>query len=337
MAERAFLRRVKIIIGVPQIDTAGYVYQEDVQQTGGINLGRVVNVPATSVPAGKVINLSNVAPNPSRAFYFKLESTRGGTEGGSANEKSVVELQNLNEETLELLHQPNAKVMVYLGYEGTSLDLYYTGDIYDIQPSGFGQGDITYRITCKDGFLDNKNTRVAIAYDESTSLASIVTDLASKIPSASLGTLALGDLERVKVKGGINIYGNLEERLTKLLRANGYVYFRYNGKISIQPRELINGSEDYALIGKNTYTITPDLVKSLDPIIQNGEKYFDAKNTKRGVQLTTFLAPMELGQFFTITQDTSNTLAGTYKITTIKIDANMPEGNFDVTVRGEPM
>ena len=157
MAERAFLRRVKIIIGVPQIDTAGYVYQEDVQQTGGINLGRVVNVPATSVPAGKVINLSNVAPNPSRAFYFKLESTRGGTEGGSANEKSVVELQNLNEDTLELLHQPNAKVMVYLGYEGTSLDLYYTGDIYDIQPSGFGQGDITYRITCKDGFLDNND------------------------------------------------------------------------------------------------------------------------------------------------------------------------------------
>lgn len=334
MAERAFNRRVKVIIGVPQIDSAAYTQQEDV---GDTILGRYTTVPATSVPAGKIINLSNVAPNPSRAFYFKLESTRGGTSGGGANEKTVVELQNLNEETLEILHQPNAKIMVYLGYEDNSLDLYYTGDIYDIQPSGFGREDITYRITCKDGSQDTTNTRVSLSYDESASVADIVTDMAKRFPSGSLGTLALDSLTSKFIQGGQNFTGNLEYNFDAFCKMHGIVYFRYNGKINLQPYQLVNGTPEYLLIGRNTYIIEPSMVKSLDPIIQNGGKYFDNSNTKRGVQLTTFLIPVELGQFFTITPETSKTLAGTYKVTTTKVDANLPLGNFDLTVRGEPM
>lgn len=339
MSERAFNRRVKVIIGTPRIDSESYIFQEDIgiPERSSSTKGDSTRFKITSVPAGKTINISNVEPNSTRAFYFKLESTRGTSGGGTSNEKTVVELQNLNEETLEILHSPNARILVYLGYEGTSLDLYYAGDIYDIQPSGFGDGDITYRITCTDGAADSVNTRVALAYEETTPVSEILADMVKKFPSSSLGDVAIDIATPRFVQGGLVIQGNLSRVFNKYCKMYGVSALRYNGKISLQPYQLVNGTPEYINIGKNTYTVPPSAVKTLDPIIQNGGKYIDNKNTKRGVQLVTFLTPMELGQFFTILPETSKTLAGTYKITAIKIDANLPLGNFDVIVNGEPM
>lgn len=329
MAEVAFDRRVKIIIGQPQIDTAAYtIFQGAPYQ--------VESIAATTQPAGKIINLSNIPPNPPRGFHFKLETTRGNNGAGTGNEKTVIELANLNPETVGVLHQPNSKVIVSLGYANTSLDTYYAGDIYDIQPTTRGD-DIIYRITCKDGVQDALNTRISFNYDESISVSSIMEDLASKLPTASLGTLALESLLSTYVQGGVTFNGNLWDNLEKFCKRWGMSLYRYNGKINIQPWQLINGTPDYLLIGRNTYVMPSSSVITLDPIIQNGQKYTDNTNTKRGVQMTTFLTPIELGEFFTIPPEVDKTLAGTYKVTTIKISANMPTGVFNMTVRGEPM
>ena len=334
MAKTAFGRRMKIVIGVPQRNIEAYVSTGEV--VGNLPAPEF-KVDATTIPAGKIINLSNIPPNPKRGFYFKMESTRGGVEGGSANEKTTIELANLNEDTIGILHTENSQIQVWLGYESdNSLDLYYSGDIYDVQPKRSGE-DIIYSITAKDGYVDNKNTRVSLQYDESMPVADILADLVTKFPSGTIGTLALDSLTRKVVTGGISFQGNLGKEFDRICKSHGIVYFRYNGKYNLQPYQLVNGTPEYLTVGRNTYTIPVNGVLALDPIIQNGGKYYDNTNIKRGVQITTFLIPIELGQFFTITPETSKTLAGTYKVTTIKVDADFLGTSWAVTVRGEPM
>jgi len=334
MSKTAFGRRMKIIIGVPQRNTEAYtVVGEVVGNLPAPNL----KVDATTVPAGKIINLSNIPPNSKRGFYFKMDSTRGGVGGGAANEKTTIELANLNEDTLGILHTENSQIQVWLGYDSdNSLDLYYSGDIYDIQPKRNGD-DIVYAITAKDGFVDNKNTRVSLQYDESMSVKDILTDMIKTFPSGTIGTMAIQYLETEKVTGGKSIQGILLKEFDRLCKSYGVNYFRFNGKYNLQPFQLVNGTPEYLLIGRNTYTIPVNGVLALDPIIQNGAKYYDNTNIKRGVQLTTFLIPIELGQFFTILPETSKTLAGTYKVTTLKVEADFTGANWNVTVRGEPM
>jgi hypothetical protein len=336
MAVTAFGRQMKIIIGAPQRNIAEHYISTGADLTQS-PLIQETKVDATTIPAGKIVNISNISPNPKRGFYFKMETTRGGSEGGSSNERTVIELANLNEDTLGILHTENSQIQVWLGYESdNSLDLYYSGDIYDIQPKKNGE-DIIYSITAKDGFVDNKNTRVSLHYDETMSVKDILTDLVKRFPSGSIGTMALDYLNTEKIVGGKSIQGILLKEFDRLCKSYGVSYFRYNGKYNLQPYQLIDGTPEYLLIGQKTYNIPPKSVLVLDPIIQNGAKYYDNTNIKRGVQLTTFLSPIELGQFFTIPPETSKTLAGTYKVTTIKIEADFYGEPWFVTVRGEPM
>jgi hypothetical protein len=329
MAIEAFGRQMKIIIGAPERNIASYVIEGTVLAD--------VKVDATTVPAGKIINLSNIPPQPKRGFHFKIDSTRGGVEGGGTNEKTIIELANLNEDTLNILHTENSQIQVWLGYESdNSLDLYYSGDIYDIQPKRSGR-DIIYLITAKDGYVDNKNTRVSLNYPESTPVSDILADLITKFPSGSVGTLALDKLTTKVVTGGLSFQGNLGKSFDVLCKSHGINYFRYNGNYNLQPYNLINGTPEYLLVGRNTYTIPNKGVFSVDPIIQNDGKFFDTTNTKRGVQVTTYIIPVELGQFFTILPETSKDLAGTYKTTTIKIHADFKGSDWSVTLRGEPM
>ena len=332
MAKKAFDRRVKIVIGKPQIDTAAYTVTEE----NYVVANRETVFPATTEPAGDIISISNTGDN-TRGFYFSLDTTRGSAKGGSSsNEKTIIEIANLNEESLAVLYQSGCKVMVYLGYKDTPLELYYTGDIYDIRPSSNGLDKI-YKITCKDGAQDAQNTRVSLSYDESMSIADIIKDMAGRFPSGSLGTLALDSVESKFIQGGVNFQGNLERKFDAFCKMHGINYFRYNGKINLQPYQLVNGTPEYLLVGRNTFTLTEGTIKAIDPIIQNGGKYLDNTNTKRGVQVRLFLTPIEIGDFFTVPPEISKELAGTYKTTTTKISVSMPNGDFDITVKGEPM
>ena len=345
MAVTAFGRRMKIIIGAPQRNIESYTYNTSVFKNkpvlgiDGKDTGKTVDttikVDATTIPAGKIINLSNIPPNPKRGFYFKLETTRGG--GTSKNEKTTIELANLNEETLGILHTENSVIQVWLGYESdNSLDLYYSGDIYDIQPKRVGE-DMIYTITAKDGYVDHKNTKVSVNYDESLSYADVLLDLLSKFPSGTIGSIAAPALATKKVIGGLSYQGTLKKIVDSFCKSNGLVCHRFNGKYNVQLAELFLGSEAAESLAKNTFTVPDKGVLALDPIVANGEKYFNQKNVKRGVQLTTNLIPIELGQFFTISPETSKELAGTYKATTIKVEADFLGNSWNVTVRGEPM
>lgn len=327
-------RSYKIVIGKPEHETSAYTYE-------GVVVGKLppttIKVDAVTEPAGDIIQMSNLESEGDsiRGFKFKLKTNRSSGSSSASNERSTLTLYNLNKESLAVLAQEGCVVRVYLGYEG-SVELAYSGDITTVTPKDEGR-DIAYQCVCKDGAIDIKNTKVSIQYDEGMTMASILEDLAGRFPSASVGTIAASGLEEEKITGGFSCQGKLINIFNKLCRRNGLTYTRFNGKISVQPQQLIQGTPDYLLVARNTYILEDHHIKSIDPILDNSLKATNQKNTKRGVQITTFLIPVSLDEFITVSETASQEYAGTYKITAISTNASSPTGAFDTTVRCEPM
>lgn len=332
----AFGRSMKIVIGQPE-RTVNKVVSGTVSSAIGVYDPSTSD--ATTIPAGKIVEFSNLESEgySKRIPSFKFESTRGATQGGTSNEKTKLTLYNLNDETKEIINQPFVRVLVYLGYN-EKVDLYYTGDVISIQESNDGL-DHEYVLILKDGGVDDVDTVVGLEYDENMSAAEILTDLAKRFPTGSTGIVALDFLKNKYVIGGMTVMGNLAMKFDKLCKMYGVSYYKWNGKINLQPYKLVNGTPDYLFLADvyNTYIIPDNAIKSLDPVVQNKHKTSTDPNITRAVQLTTFLIPIELGQFFTIDKTSSERYAGTYKVTQIKIDADARGSAWDVTIRGEPM
>lgn len=331
---RNWIRSYKIIFGKPEHETSAYTFE-------GVVVGKlppaIITVDAVTDPAGDVVSMSNLPSegNDLRGFNFKLNTTRGSSSTGSSDEKSTLTLYNLNKETLDVLNQEGCVVRVYAGYE-EDISLVYSGDILTVEPRTEGQ-DITYVVGCKDGAIDLKNTKVSIQYAESFSMANIVRDLASRFPSASLGTTALDSLESKYVTGGYTCQGTLSSVFDKICQKYELTYSRFNGRISVRPDQLIQGLPDYAIVNKNTYELSGDNIKTLEPTIKNNGKLTKQKNIKSGIQLTTYLIPISLDQFITIPSEANEKYTGTYKITSINFSLDSRNGPWDVSLKCEPM
>jgi hypothetical protein len=327
-------RSYKVVFGRPEHDAPAYLQEGQ----GIIKLSPVnVEVDALTIPAGDIVSMSNLVSEGSkrRGFNFQLKSTRSSGSSGSKAEHSTLILYNLNEESLAVLNQEGCVVRVYAGYGG-NIDLVYSGDIKSIFPKTQGN-DIIYECLCTDGLIDIKNTKVSLQYDESVSMKDVVTDLAGRFPSGSVGTVAAKKLESTYVTGGYVCQGKLINIFNKLCSQNSLTYSRFNGKITVKPEQLVQGTEDYEELTKNTYTLSSSNIKTLDPIIDNATKFTKQTDTKRGVVVTTYLIPITLDQFFTIPPEANQSYAGTYKITAININLDSRKGPWDVTLKGEPM
>ena len=327
-------RAYKIVFGKPKHETSAYTFEGTV--VGNLPAPQI-EVDAVTEPAGNVVSMSNLVSEDEtlRGFKFTLNSVRIASGTGSSGEKSVLTLYNLNPETLEVLNQEGCVVRVYAGYQG-AVNLVYSGDIEEVSPKTEGQ-DIAYKIDCKDGSIDLKNTRVSIQYSENISMANIVRDLASRFPSASLGSTTMDSLESKFITGGYSCQGKLSDIFDKVCQKNQLTYSRFNGKISVRPEQLIQGLPDYLIVERNTYTLLPDTLHIIDPILANKGKSTNQANVKRGIQLTTFLIPVTLDQFITILPETSQQYAGTYKITKIMTKLNSIQGAWTTSLKCEPM
>ena len=333
-SEYNWQRSYKIVLGKPAHETSAYTFE-------GVVVGKMppttITVDAVTEPAGDIIQMSNLESEGDdlRGFKFKLRSTRSSGSTASSNERSTLILYNLNKETLSVLNQEGCVVRVYAGYQG-NVDLVYSGDIGDINIKDEGN-DIAYHIACKDGAIDIKNTKVSIKYDESFTMANVMRDLAGRFPSGSLGTIAVDNLKDTRITGGFSCQGKLINIFNKACQRNGLTYTRDNGKISVRPEQLVQGTPDYLLVSRNTYTLDSRVLKSIDPVLTNSAKFTNQKNVKRGIQLTTFLLPITLDQFITIPPEASQEYAGTYKIIAKSINLDSRRGSWDTVLRCEPM
>lgn len=333
-----YQRSYRLTFGVPEQVTESYT----------VNLGTVVEVPrvprtataqisAQSIPAGDIIQLSNLPQDGAslRGLTFTFESQRANSTVASKAEKSVLNLYNLNEDTLAVLNQDGCKVLIEAGYGG-SVSLIYTGDVITINPKTQGS-DVITRVVLQDLGMDTKNTRISVDFDETMSMTQVIDSLIGSFPTAAKGILAIDRLNGKFFTGGVAYQGNLIRIIEKICAQNDLVYSIWNGVITVQENQLIQGTPSYALLLPNLWQLTPDTIKTIDASIDNKGKTSAQKNVKRGVVLSTFLIPINIAQFFNVPDTVSKSLAGTYKITKLGIKLNSRTGPWDTELRGEPL
>lgn len=347
MSKENWGRSYRIVIGRPEHIKSVYLSDgavisaeelkivNDIPQ--GIRANKKITVDATTIPAGKIAQLSNLASDDedTRGFSFTMKSTRKVSANASSAEKTSIILFNLNKETIDIIQQEGAVVRVFAGYGG-EVDLVYSGDVESVSIKHQGN-DKLYIINCKDGLIDQKNTKVSLEYAETMSLLDIMKDLIRRFPSASVGEIASAVLEKKFITGGVSVQGNLLKIFEKMCKKYGLTYSRYNGSISVRPEQLIQGTPEYMLLANNNFILEADVLKNIEAVMDNKKKQTAQKNTKRGIQLNTFLIPITLSQFITIPEEASKLYAGTYKLTALNISLDSRKGPWDVNVTAEPM
>ncbi len=338
-------RAYKVEFGVPEYKEESYIFDElSAQFTNtflGINLnnnqGAKILVDSQTVPAD-AISLSNLKEdgNSLRGFTFELDSTRKASSGGnSKGEKTTLKFFNLNKNSVDLLNKDNCVIRVSAGYN-QKVSLCYSGDVIEVTPLKQGS-DVIHIVRCKDGDVSSKNTAGTIVFDEETSEKDMIIQLATKFPDASLGFLGLDTLSLKYTTGGRSYQGFLDDIFNSVMAKNNLTYTRYNGKINIFPYTIDQASADFKKLAVNTYIINTDTVKAITPVSKNGKKTSLEKKTRSGINLNTTFIPIELGQFFTIKNETSEEYEGTYLVTGIRTVLKSHGNNWDVVLSGEPI
>ena len=323
-------RSYLIEFGTPEINTEAYNIKGVFENPAD----GVVDATTTPSDARRISNLVE-DDAPLRGFNFTFTTKRKMGANATSAEVSLLEIMNISPDMLAVFNKPECVVLISCGYGG-KVDLIYTGGVDSVIPRQSGQ-DIIYRVKLKEVGTAANNTKVSLSYPESTTVTNVIKDLIKKFPSATEGSVNTSALDDVLVTGGVCVQGVFVSSFDRMMARFGLDYSFENGKISVRPNQLIQGDVDYNLIAPNTYVITPEVVKSLDPIIQNKGKATGRKDKKRGVILTTFLIPIKLDQFFTIPPSLSEELAGTYKITVIQTKVGSRGSLFDTIIAGEPL
>jgi hypothetical protein len=330
-------RSYKIEFGVPEYEKEEYFFDAISANFEGNSQGAKIVIDSHTVPA-EALSMSNLEEdgNPRRGFTFSMDSTRKASSGGnSTSEKTTILLPNLNKSSLDLLNSDNCVIRVSAGYQ-EELSLAYSGDVVEVTPMR-QSSDIIHRIRCIDGATSAKNTAGVVSFTEEVSEKDMILDLANRFPDASLGFVALEDLGNEFTTGGQNYQGQLDVIFNRIMARNNLTYTRYNGKINIFPYSLDQASADFKRLARNTYKLPTNTVKSIIPVSKNGKKKSLETKTKTGVNVNTHYFPIELGQFFTISEEISEEYTGTYLTTGIRTVLKSHGREWDVVLTGEPV
>ncbi|AUR87564.1 hypothetical protein NVP1101O_153 [Vibrio phage 1.101.O._10N.261.45.C6] len=329
-------RSYRITIGTPDIITvAPYVFNGTVTK-GATPTQQLID--QRTIPSNARI-LSNLPEDnePPRGFSFSLESIRRLQDGKDANpERTTLKLYNLDEDMENVINQKGCKVFIELGYGGKVSDAYF-GDVVDVIVDR-RSGDAVYTISCIDGGVDLRNTRLNADYEESMSDKDIIVDMVSRFPSTALGSYGLDDASGRYTVGGESFAGRLLTNFDLMMARNNLQYARFNGKMVIVPYRLKEGSGDYNKFLKTNYELTDDLILSAKKVSDKGKLLIGSEKSNRSpITLSTFYLPIGLGDFFTVGGDSKVKLHGTYQTNSVKISAHSHGQNWYSILRGDPV
>lgn len=334
-------RIYRVVIGVPDDDGFKYI----IQNTGISSVTSTTKTFDGSTIPSNAETFSNVSTEDDYIGYnfnFQLECSRKMSQSSSTqNEKTILTLYNLEDSTVRLLRTNGCVVRVYAGYKDSSLYLAYSGDVTRVVPSFDGQNNTTYKITCKDGANDAKNTRISIDYTGDIAESAVIEDLLGRFPSATKGLLATSDLDTTYTTGGHSYQGRLEDCFKHAIKANHLIYGRFNGKISVVPYRLSTSDTDYSNLLKNNYDLTLDLIKNIGPQSYSATTSTASSNSSKNIIVETFFLPFNFGSMFTIPSDTDSDLvnlySGSYNIIGHKLTLDSCGENWNVTLLGSPI
>lgn len=328
-------RSYKVTFGTPKYERDAY----DFVGNGVLRQEFLPNVEADAVTIpSNAVTISNLESegNRRRGFTFTLDSTRKtAATSNNSTEKSIVQLYNLNTESLDILNQDRCVMRVFAGY-GDRVELAYAGDVVEVSPVQSGN-DVIQRIRCVDGSVSLKNTIGSIDYDEGISEKDMILDLANKFPDSAVGFTGLSEQENLFTTGGQSFIGNLDNIFNKVITRNDLSYGRFNGKIVILPYTISVDDKDFKKLEFNTFNLSVNSIKNISPVSKNGKKKTDEKKTREAIVVNTFFTPIELGQFFTIPLEASTQFDGSYIATSIRTVLKSHGQEWDVVITGAPI
>lgn len=330
-------RAYKVVFGTPEYEKKAYLIERPNIVVPKLLEKADVDVVTIPSNARKMSNLVSEGFS-KRGFTFTLDTTRGLTQKNNSDaERTTLTLYNLNKDSVDVLNQEGCVVRVFAGYQ-QEVSLAYSGDVVEVRRSRSGD-DVIYKIMCKDGAVDNKNTKVSVDYAESVTLTDVIKDMVGMFPTTAMGDMALANYDSVIRTGGYVFQGKLISEIDRIMIQNNLRYGRYNGKITIVPSDpLQQGSVDYNNFQSNTFVFTEDNIKNISKVNNNGKKQLGDKTETKEIQINSFFTPIELGQFFTVPKITGfEEFAGDYICERIKIKLESHGNYWDVTLTGKPL
>lgn len=235
--------------------------------------------------------------NDPRGFRMDFESSQMATSKGSDTEHSYLVMDNLNDEELRVLNQPNCVVMIKAGFQGKTV-LCYTGDVVDIDVNN-NPPDIEYRIKLSAAGNAVKDTMVNTHYEEDMSAKDVIIDMAGRFSGLAIGSYGLETESKYYRTGGNSYTGDLVTNFDREMMKHNLQYAVVNGKVAIIPYRWKEA--DYQKFAKTNFNLPEGGIKSITEVKDNkGKSATDKKSTDKTIQVNTTFLPIEIGQFITI-------------------------------------
>ncbi len=336
MSTELWQRSYRVTIGKPTYTKTAYLYNGTI--TKGTPISTDISDEITIPSNARYLSNLESEGQALRGFSFELDSIRQLSEpdSGDRGEKTTLRLYNLDEDMINVINQEPCVVRVEAGYGG-QISLAYAGDVMSVTPHRSGT-DVVYTITCKDGGIAEKNTRINANYAETVPESDIILDMAQRFPATGIGNVGLEHLTDRVTTGGHTFVGSLVTNFDKVMAKNNLQYARFNGKMVIVPYRLEVGSANYQKFYKTNYTFSQDNVVDIVAVTERSNTLTsDEKLKSQPIQLNTFFCPVEVGQFFTVTSATSSEFAGTYQVTRVRTQLQSQGNAWNVTLTGTPI
>ncbi len=259
-------------------------------------------------------------------------SKAGGAKGGN----TIIQLYNLSEESLNIVEQKNAQVILEAGYysdfegDDRTLPLLFTGQTRQVKTIQSGEDKITV-IECTAAQSVNDTVKVSRYFDESSTLGTVLEYLIgvygdNGVPLGQyVGRASVEDRvdyvqllspDDITLINGYSITGFLHQALDKATAQCGYIWYIANGRLFVHPRGYTKSVEQFVMDN--------DLIKSIEGVIDN------KKDKITGVTLSTFLdARMSIDKRLAITE---GKFEGTYKIVQATHNLDNELGEWSTTL-----
>ena len=253
-----------------------------------------------------------------RELRLMADVTSSSKAGGAKGGNTTIQLYNLSEESLAIVEQENAQVILEAGYysdfedEDRTLPLLFTGQTRQVKTIQSGEDKITV-IECTAAQAVNDSVKVSKYFEEGNTLGTVLeylidiygqngVPLGQYVGRAStedrVDYVQLLSPDDVPLTNGYSVTGFLHQALDKATAQCGYIWYIANGRLFVHPRGYTKSVEQF--------TLDNDLIKSIEGVIDN------KKDKITGVTISTFLdARMSIDKRIEVTD---GKFEGVYKI-----------------------
>lgn len=250
-------------------------------------------------------------------LHFEAEISAYGDKKNSTDNNATFKIYNLSPQTLEIVGQKNAKIILKAAYEGyPELPIIYTGQVKTHFTEKQGVNSVT-TLECVDGYTIKDGLKVSKSYPPLTSSAEIIQDLVSAMVNSGLSrgrvivdepSFPINKLPSLTfVPRGWSYTGYVNNALDAIAAEFGYVWYITNSVLYFHPREYTK------MFG--AIELTTDLIHSIRRKEDStGASSIDSA-TKKGVTIVTDLdGRIDLSKRIVIKD---GNYAATYKVTQV--------------------